>query len=282
MAHIAYLGIGLLGGAFVEAALGRGDQVTVWNRTTAKAQALERFGARVAPSPAEAVRGAERVHLVLRDDAVVDDVAARLRPGLGAGVVLVDHSTTQPALTAARAARLAADGVAYLHCPVFIGPVAARRSQGIILASGPRALFDRVQPALAPQASRVEYLGERPDLAAVYKLAGNAFVIGLTALLADTFQIGRGAGLTPTESLHLFDVFDPMVVLKGRGRLLAEGNFAPGFELAMARKDVRLMLETAGGAELALLPAIAERMDALIAAGEGAADLGVIGRQAVT
>src|SRR5205814_1211498 len=148
MSHIAYLGTGLLGGAFVEAALGRGDSVTVWNRTADKARALERFGAKFAASPADAVTGAERVHLVLKDDAVVDEVIAQLRPNLGANVVIVDHTTTQPALTAERATRLNTEGVRYLHCPVFIGPPAARKSEGTILCSGSQALFDAVKPAL--------------------------------------------------------------------------------------------------------------------------------------
>src|SRR5678816_2943199 len=133
MAHIAFLGTGLLGGAFVEAAIRRGDEVTVWNRTTAKARALEAFGARVADSPAEAVRGVTRVHLVLKDDAVVDEVVAALRPGLAATTVVVDHTTALPALTAERSRRLNSDGVKYLHCPVFIGPPAARESQGTCL-----------------------------------------------------------------------------------------------------------------------------------------------------
>ena len=80
MTHIASLGTGLLGSAFVEAALKRGDDVTVWNRTTHKARALEAFGARVADSPAGAARDVARVHLVLSDDAVVEEVIAALRP----------------------------------------------------------------------------------------------------------------------------------------------------------------------------------------------------------
>ena len=84
MTHIAFLGTGLLGSAFVEAAVKRGDDVTVWNRTAHKARALEAFGARVADSPADAVRDVARVHLVLSDDAVVEEVIAALRPGLGA------------------------------------------------------------------------------------------------------------------------------------------------------------------------------------------------------
>ena len=135
MTTIAFLGTGLLGSAFVEAAVQRGDQVTVWNRTADKARALEAIGARAAATPADAVRGAERVHLVLKDDAVVDAVIAQLRPGLGADAVIVDHTTTQPALTAERSRRLNAAGVRYLHCPVFIGPAAARKAQGTIQAS---------------------------------------------------------------------------------------------------------------------------------------------------
>src|SRR4051812_35509719 len=106
MTHIAFLGTGLLGSAFVEAALGRGDTVTVWNRTAEKARALESLGARVATSPADAVRGTQRVHLVLKDDAVVDDVIEALRPGLDPAAIIMDHTTTQPALTADRAERL--------------------------------------------------------------------------------------------------------------------------------------------------------------------------------
>src|SRR2546423_171303 len=84
MTRIAFLGTGLLGSACVEAAAKGGDEIAVGNRTTDKARPLEQLGARVAPTPAEAVRGAARVHLVLKDDAVVEDVIASLRPGLQA------------------------------------------------------------------------------------------------------------------------------------------------------------------------------------------------------
>ena len=119
MTTIAYLGTGLLGSGFVEAACQRGDTVTVWNRTIDKARALESFGAIVAGTPAEAVRGATRVHLVLKDDAVVEDVIAQLRPGLSPDAIIVDHTTTQPVLTAERATRLNTEGVHYLHVLTF-------------------------------------------------------------------------------------------------------------------------------------------------------------------
>jgi 3-hydroxyisobutyrate dehydrogenase len=276
MTQIAYLGTGLLGSGFAEAAANRGDSVTVWNRTESKARALERFGVRVATTPADAVREAEHVHLVLKDDAVVDEVIAALRPGLRHDATVIDHTTTQPELTAARVGRLASEGVRYIHCPVFIGPAAARAGKGTILSSGDRALFDAVRPELARMAPRVEYLGERPDLAAVYKLCGNAFIIGVTAMLGDVFAISGSSGLAPMEALRLFEFFDPTGTISGRGRSMAQGDFTPSFELMMARKDVRLMIETADSRPLTVLPAIAERMDELIADGRGAEDVGVI------
>jgi 3-hydroxyisobutyrate dehydrogenase-like beta-hydroxyacid dehydrogenase len=281
MTHIAFLGTGLLGGALAEAAAKRGETITAWNRTADKARALEAFGIRAAATPADAVRGAERVHLVLKDDAVVDEVIAALRPGLDADAIVVDHTTTQPALTAERSRRLNGEGVRFLHCPVFIGPAAARAGQGTIMSAGPRALFDAVQPALARMAPRVEYLGERPDLAAVYKLCGNAFIIGLSALVADVLSIAAASDVPPAVALRVVELFNPSSTITGRGRAMSQGNFAPSFELAMARKDVRLMLETADGLPLAALPAIAARMDALIAEGHGGEDLAVLGRDAV-
>ncbi len=281
MTAIAYLGTGLLGSGFVEAALGRGDQVTVWNRTRDKAQALAAFGATVAESPADAVRGAARVHLVLKDDAVVEEIIAALRPGLSPDAIICDHTTTQPALTAERAARLHAEGVRYLHCPVFIGPAAARLAHGVIMVSGPAALFEQVKPALEQQAQTVTYWGERYDLAAAYKLMGNAFIIGLGALVSDVFTLAAGSDVAPVDSLKLLDLFNPGSMLQNRGRKMCEGNFAASFELTMARKDVRLMLETAGARPLAALPSIAARMDEVIAQGHGAEDFGVIARDAV-
>src|SRR5690606_386985 len=127
--------------AFAEAALGRGDTVSVWNRTASKAQSLQQFGARVAATPADAVRGAERVHLVLRDDAAVEQVIAACRDALEPGAIIIDHSTTLPSATRERSAALNAAGVRYLHCPVFIGPAAARKGDGIILAAGEQQLF---------------------------------------------------------------------------------------------------------------------------------------------
>ena len=272
MAKVAFLGTGLLGGAFAEAAAKRGGTVAAWNRSPDKARALAQFGVAAAATPAEAVAGADRVHLILKDDAVVEEVVAAARPGLPADAVLIDHSTTLPALTAERAGRLAAQGVAYLHCPVFMGPAAARKVQGSMLAAGPKAVFERVKEALEGMTGRLEYLGERADLAAVYKLLGNAMFIGTWGVLADILAVARGGGVAAEDAVRMLGMLDLNAVVAGRGMSMARSDFTPTFELSMARKDVRLMLETAGSLPLAALPGIAARMDALIAAGLGERD----------
>src|SRR6185295_5092028 len=95
MNHVAFLGMGLLGSAMAERMLAQGDSVTVWNRTESKAHALQRLGALVAATPAEAA-GADRVHLALTDDAAVDAILAQITPRLRRSAIVIDHSTTSP------------------------------------------------------------------------------------------------------------------------------------------------------------------------------------------
>jgi len=282
MTHIAFLGTGLLGGALAEAAAKRGDHVTVWNRTIDKARALEQFGVRVAQNPADAVRGAARVHLVLKDDAVVDEVISAFRATLDSSSIIVDHTTNQPTRTAERAKRLNASGVRYIHCPVFIGPPAALRGEGTIMASGARALFDAVHEPLSRMATRVEYLGERPDLAAVFKLCGNAYIIGTSALIADVLAVGSSGGVPSEDAIRVLDFIDPAAIAKIRGKNMARRDYTPRFEVSMARKDIRLMEETADGRPLAVLPAVGIRLEQLIAQGFGSEDLAAIGKDSAS
>jgi 3-hydroxyisobutyrate dehydrogenase len=281
MSNIAFLGTGLLGGAFAEAAAKRGDSVTAWNRSADKVAALAQFGVKAAATPAEAVRGASRAHLVLKDDAVVEEIIAAARPGLSADAILIDHTTTLPALTAKRAEKFRAAGLKYLHCPVFMAPVHARNAQGSMLVSGPTVLFESVKADLAKMTGRLEYLGERPDLAAANKLMGNALIICVSAATADVLTLAQASGVAGEDAIKLLALLDLNAMIAARGRNMAKGNFTPSFELTMARKDVRLMLETTGSRPMAALPAIAARMDQLIAAGHGAKDASVMAIDAV-
>jgi 3-hydroxyisobutyrate dehydrogenase-like beta-hydroxyacid dehydrogenase len=127
-------------------------------------------------------------------------------------------------------------------------------------------------------APRVEYLGEDPGRAAAFKLFGNALIIGIAAIAADVFAIAAGLGIPAEEALKVRDLVSVSGVLGGRAANMASGDYTPSFELFMARKDIRLMIETAGDNPLATLPSVATRMDDLIAAGYGKLDLAVLGK----
>jgi 3-hydroxyisobutyrate dehydrogenase len=279
MASIALLGTGLLGSGIARRFLRTGTPVTVWNRTEAKARALERNGATVAPTPEAAVAGVDRVHLVLQDDAVVDGLLERIAPALAQGAIVLDHSTTLPELTKKRFDRARALGLAFLHAPVFMSPQMAEDAAGLILASGPQGIYDRVRPVLESMTGDVWYFGERTDLAAAYKLFGNAMLFAISAGMADVIAMARANDIDPLEALGLFSKFQPAKSIQGRGPKMATGDYTPGFTLEMARKDVGLMTTAARGERLVALPAVAKRMDEVIASGGAQLDVAAIARR---
>lgn len=277
MEQVALLGTGLLGSGLAEGLLARGGcKVTVWNRTRAKAEALAAKGATVADSPEEAVEKAQRVHLVLLDDATVDSTIAAMRDGLAHDAIIIDHTTNLPSQVAARADRLEHEGLRYLHAPVFMSPAAARAAQGIMMVAGPPGRFQQVKGALAPMTGDLWYVGERPDLAASYKLFGNAMILSLAGAMADIFHLADALDVPRAEAWSLFSRFKPENIYPIRAKKILEQDYTASFELATARKDARLMLESAGNLPMPVIGAIATRMDELIKQGHGAEDMAIL------
>ena len=158
----AFFGTGLMGAGFVRRLLANGHAVNVWNRSPAKAQALEAAGARAFADPAAALHGAERLHLSLADDASVDGVLEPLVAALPAESWIVDHTTTAVRPTAERAARWQARGPRFVHAPVFMAPANAADGSGIMLISGDPARHQALLPELQKMTGNVVYLGA-PD-----------------------------------------------------------------------------------------------------------------------
>jgi 3-hydroxyisobutyrate dehydrogenase len=277
---IAFLGTGLLGSGFVRALRGRGEEVNVWNRTAEKAKALEADGAKAFADPVEAVRGVRRVHLVLSDDAAVDQVLERVHPGLGKDAVVVDHTTTSPKGAAARVSRWAERGVRYQHAPVFMSPANALESKGVMMGSGDKALFDALAPDLAKMTGKLIYLGPKPERAAGFKLMGNLFLMFMTDGLAEALNLAKALDIPREEAAALFDVFNPGPTIPSRIKRMLSGDYSqPSWELAMARKDARLMLEAAPG--LPVLPALAKELDRWLERGHAHDDWTVIAKGAL-
>ena len=278
MAPIALLGTGLLGSGMVRHFLKTGQTVTVWNRTEEKARALEAEGAVVAATPDAAVSGTDHVHFVLPDDAVVDDVLKRITPALKQGAIVIDHSTTLPDATKTRFERVRAEGIRYLHAPVFMSPQMATDGVGLMLVSGPQADFDEIRPELDGMTGQVWYLGARPDLAAAYKLFGNCMLFAISGGLADIVAMARANDIDPIEALSVFTKFQAGGIIQRRGPVMARGEVTPAsFAVGMARKDVGLMITAAKGQPLVALPCIAKRMDEVIAEGGADWDVAAIG-----
>lgn len=284
MTVIAFFGTGLLGTGFVRALRRRGETVHVWNRTAAKARALEPDGAVAFDDPAEAARGADRVHVTLSDDHAVDEVLERARAGIGKDAVIVDHTTCSVRGTAEREKRWRGRSVAFQHAPVFMGPQNALESTGTMLASGDEPLFRRLAPDLEKMTGKLVYLGPAPERAAAFKLMGNLFLMMMTAGVTEMLSLAKAIGIPAAEAATLFDVFNPGTSLPARAKRVLDADFAhASWELSMARKDARLMMEEAqrGGRTLAVLPALASEMDRWIARGHGGDDWTVIAKESL-
>jgi 3-hydroxyisobutyrate dehydrogenase len=261
-----------------------GNTVHVWNRTADKARALESFGAKAFEDPLAALDGVEIVHIILSDDAAVDGLLDRILERIPKGTLVIDHTTTSPAGAAERAARGDKAGVAFLHAPVFMSPATVREGTGLMLVCGPAARVKKAEDHLRKMTGEVWNVGEDPRHAAAFKLFGNAMIVTIVSGLSDVYGMARSVGVEPSSAHALFSHFKATNSIDIRGKKMAAGDFRPSFELTMARKDVRLMREMADAAdvELHVLPAIAERIDDLIAVGLGDRDLAVMAIDAVS
>ncbi|MBK6787109.1 MAG: NAD(P)-dependent oxidoreductase [Betaproteobacteria bacterium] len=273
---IAFFGTGLMGAGFVRRMRANGHQVNVWNRSAAKARALQDVGATAFDDPAAALAGAERLHLSLADDASVDTVLEPLAAVIAPGTWIVDHTTTAVTPTAERVARWRARGRGFVHAPVFMGPANALEGSGLMLLSCAQAQHDALLPALQQMTGKVVHVGEAPERAAAFKLFGNLTLIGIIGVLGDVNRLAAAVGISTQDAFSLFEHFNPGQTLPARAARIASADVTrPSFELAMARKDVRLMIEEArrGGFELPVTAGVAALFDAALSRGEGALDV---------
>jgi 3-hydroxyisobutyrate dehydrogenase len=279
METVAFYGAGMLGSAMVRAMLRRGIAVRVWSRSGQKARALEDDGARAFDDPVETASGAERIHLCLNDDASVDTVIDLALPGIAAESPIVDHTTVSPQGVAERARRLADAGYAFVHAPVFMGPPMALESTGVMMISGDAAPLQRVRGALEAMCSDLRYVGERPEDAATFKLMGNAMILAVVGGINDTMRIAEEQGLSREQAYHLFDFYDPSGQVKGRGKRMASGDYAPVWTLDMAHKDAVLMQTAAHHERLPVIDAIEALLRNVSDRGLGGLDLAAIAQR---
>jgi 3-hydroxyisobutyrate dehydrogenase len=276
-----FIGTGLLGFGFVRAMISKGEKVQVWNRTATKAKELEQYGAKAFDNIEDAVRGADVVHIALKDDASVDEALAKAEAGLKPGAIIADHTTTSVEGAKKRTEEWKKKGFFYQHAPVFMGPKNALDSTGYMLVSGDQDLIQRIETQLSSMTGTLVNFGDEVGKAAAMKLTGNLFLVGLTGVIADTIAFSNSLGISSKDLTQLFTQWNPGESVLPRLQRMTGNDFSdPSWRLEMARKDTGLMLKEADkkGIKLNVLPGVAALMDEWMEKGHGKEDWTIIGK----
>jgi 3-hydroxyisobutyrate dehydrogenase-like beta-hydroxyacid dehydrogenase len=243
--RIGFIGLGDMGLAMAENLRRAGHELSVYNRTRARADALS--AVRVAATPREAADGVEVLITMLADDAAVEQVLLGDQGaayGLAPNAVHTGMSTISHALTRRLAAEHSSRGQRYVAAPVFGRPDAARAAKLWIVAAGPADAIDRCRPLFEAMGQGVEVVGEDPASAAVIKIAGNFLLAAAIEALGEAYALVRKHGVEPARLLEIVNgrlLRSP--VYENYGKLVAEERFEPpGFRLRHGLKDARLAL----------------------------------------
>jgi 3-hydroxyisobutyrate dehydrogenase-like beta-hydroxyacid dehydrogenase len=276
-ATVAILGMGVIGSSMAARLAAAGHRVSVWNRSPARlAQAPPE--ATVAASPAECCRGAAVSLLSLSDDAASLEVAlgpGGVIEGTEIGTAVVDTSTTAPATSMRLARAFAEVGVGFVDAPVTGGAEAARRGQLTLLCGGTDSAFEQVLPVLQEVGRRILHLG--PSGAGQQVKAVNQVILAGSLLgVAEGVALARAAGLdVPRVIDALRDGAAASWVLSNRAAFMAAQDFPPVGRLALHLKDLKIALESARAAGVALPGAeLVTRLEQSLAdAGQGDLDI---------
>lgn len=243
---VAVLGAGSTMGLPMARNIARaGMTVRAWNRTREKAGPLADVGdAEVFGSAREAAAGANVILTMLADaDAVIDaaeDALASARPD----TVWLQMSTIGER-GIDRCAELARSRITLVDAPVLGTKQPAEEGTLVVLAAGPEAARERIQPILDAVGQKTIWVGEAGDGTRL-KIATNSWVLTVVEGAAEMIALTEGLGLDPAL---LFEAFEggplDLPYLRLKGKAIAERNFAPSFRLALAAKDARLIEESA-------------------------------------
>lgn len=249
---ISYLGLGTMGSGMASNLLKAGYKLTVWNRNAEKCEPFARKGARVAKTPADAVRDVELVMYSLSNDEAVEEVvfgAKGILSGSKAGQIAIDMSTVLPATSLRELDAFAKRGVDFLDAPVFGSKSESAETKLWIMAAGNKAIFEKVKPVLEHLGQTVHYFGRNGNAAAM-KLVGNLIVALELEALAEGLVLARKAGLdldTVMEVVKVADFRSPLLVSNGQNIL--KRDFTPSFALRLMLKDAGLIGELAESLE---------------------------------
>jgi len=269
---IGFIGLGHMGSGMAANLVKAGHDVTVYNRTPGRSQALA-AQAKIADSIADACR-AEAVMTMLADDAAVENVAFGahgILASLPPHAVHVSSSTISVALSATLTSRHAGAGQRFIAAPVFGRPEAAAAGQLFVIAAGAASALESVAPLLAAIGQKTFTVSEVPRLANLVKLSGNFLIAAVIESLGEAVALVGKGGIDAHQYIDILtSTLFNAPVYKTYGALIAEQKFEPaGFSAVLGHKDIGLVLSAADDLRvpMAFASVLRDRFLALLAQG---------------
>lgn len=254
--RVAFIGLGVMGFPMAGHLAGAGLDVTVYNRTYAKAEAwVAAHGGQLAHTPAEAAKGAKLVFACVGNDADLNAVITGdegAAAGMNEDAILVDHTTTSADIARNLSAQLGARGCHMLDAPVSGGQAGAENGALTIMVGGPQDIFDTVKPVLMHYARAVRLMGAS-GAGQLTKMVNQICIGGLLQSLSEALLFCEKAGL---DGRDVIDVIAKGAAqswqMENRFETMIDNQFDFGFAVDWMVKDLDICLDEArrNGADL--------------------------------
>ncbi len=245
---LGFIGLGIMGKGMAKNLLKAGFDVTVWNRTAAKMDALAAEGAKTAQTPADVAAQCDVIFVCVSDTPDVEAVVLGengVIHGARAGSLVVDHSTISPIATKEIAAKLNAKGVQMLDAPISGGSEGAAKGTLSIMVGGDTAQFERARPYMQAMGKTITHVGGQGD-GQMVKLVNQILVVGNALAMSEALVFAQAGGL------DLQKTFDAVAngaagswMFSNRAPQILNRDWRPGFTIDLQQKDLRLVKGTA-------------------------------------
>jgi 3-hydroxyisobutyrate dehydrogenase len=243
---VAFIGLGVMGYPMAGHLAKAGHEVTVYNRTPAKAARwADEFGGNAGADIARTVAGCELVALCVGNDADVRQVVGEALPALAKGAIIVDHTTASAKLAREMAETAAAKGCFFVDAPVSGGQAGAENGQLAIMVGGDAAAVERARPVIGAYAKAVQHIGG-PGAGQLTKMVNQICIAGVVQGLAEATHFAARAGL---DRALVYEAISKGAAqswqMDNRWKTICEGKFDFGFAVDWMRKDLGLVLDEA-------------------------------------
>jgi 3-hydroxyisobutyrate dehydrogenase len=278
---VGFIGLGIMGQPMALNLVKAGFQVSVFNRTREKAGPLEKAGARVASSPADAARDADFVMSIVSDSAASEEVMLgkegvlqTVRPG----AIVIDSATISPVVSRKLACHTAGKQASFLDAPVTGSKHGAEKGELTFMIGGEGEVFERAMPLLKVLGKKHIYCGAH-GAGLCAKLAQNVIQSTMLEIFCEGFVLATKAGVKPETMFEIVQSSMARAALTDfKAPFIFKGDFTPYFPLKWMHKDVTLAMEAAfaQGVPMPTAAAVKEVYGAAKAQGNGDLDYAAV------